>query len=206
MLLTCWHGQESSVAPRSNVACPSRASVQKMPVGVDYRIGASSNRCVGRWRRRRDEDFRRRLRAVVEDAVDQMSMMVQNVKAPALSSRGLGRGSVLSRLSHEPCLTSQPTPSDHVFCFETPSVTSTCSLVCNLQRCAHFWQLRVTALAGTFPMHDQVMARFSTFLHVMSCSSLSESVKCRSLWLNEAWAFPTWLYACYMKFTLITHC
>jgi hypothetical protein len=71
MLLTCWHGQESSVAPRSNVACPSRASVESMPVDVDYCIGASSNRCVRRWRRRRDEGIRRRLRAVVGDAVDQ---------------------------------------------------------------------------------------------------------------------------------------
>ena len=29
VLLTCWHGQESTVAPPSNVAYPSKASVKK---------------------------------------------------------------------------------------------------------------------------------------------------------------------------------
>lgn len=37
-LLTCWHGQETTVAPRSNVACPSAISVWRMTEAFDYCI------------------------------------------------------------------------------------------------------------------------------------------------------------------------
>ena len=43
-LLTCWHGQETTVAPPSNVAYPSTISVARIRVVLNYRIEATRNR------------------------------------------------------------------------------------------------------------------------------------------------------------------
>lgn len=48
-LSTCWHGQETTVAPRSNVACPSTISVWRMTEAFDYRIEASDGRSTLSW-------------------------------------------------------------------------------------------------------------------------------------------------------------
>jgi hypothetical protein len=43
-LLTYWHGQETTVAPPSNVACPSTARVKGILTQSDYRIEATEVR------------------------------------------------------------------------------------------------------------------------------------------------------------------
>lgn len=45
-LLTCWHGQETTVAPRSNVACPSTISVWGMAEEADYCIEVAVKQCT----------------------------------------------------------------------------------------------------------------------------------------------------------------